>query len=46
MENFVDTALLTSREVAPGFFGKFIHSEKMSIVYWEAIDGKCYRRKT
>ncbi|MBK7034943.1 MAG: cupin domain-containing protein [Chitinophagales bacterium] len=39
MENFVDTALLTSREVAPGFFGKFIHSEKMSIVYWEAIEG-------
>ncbi len=39
MENFIDTQTLVAREVAPGFFGKFIHSEKMSIAYWEAKEG-------
>ena len=39
MENFVDTGTFVAREVAPGFFGKFIHSEKMSIAYWEAKEG-------
>jgi len=39
MENFVDTTTRVSREIAPGFFGKFIHSEKMSHAYWEAKEG-------
>lgn len=33
---FINTEDILPREIAPGFFGKFIHSEKMSIAYWEA----------
>ncbi|MBC8047064.1 MAG: cupin domain-containing protein [Fimbriimonadaceae bacterium] len=37
--SFINTADITVREVAPGFFGKFMHSDTMSIAYWEAKEG-------
>lgn len=30
---------IKEREVAPGFFGKFIHSDKISIAHWQAKAG-------
>jgi quercetin dioxygenase-like cupin family protein len=30
---------IASREVLPGFLGKFIHSERMTFVYWEIQAG-------
>lgn len=39
MEYFIDSKEITPREIAPGFFGRFMHSEKMSIAYWEAKAG-------
>lgn len=37
--SFININDLKAREVAPGFFGKFMHSDKMSIAYWEAKQG-------
>ncbi len=37
--NFISISNLKSKEVAPGFFGKFIHSKNMSMAYWEASEG-------
>lgn len=37
MEYFIDTKKITPKEIAPGFFGRFMHSEKMTIAYWEAV---------
>lgn len=33
---FINVADISAREIAPGFFGKFIHSDKMTLAYWEA----------
>ncbi|MFN0275167.1 MAG: cupin domain-containing protein [Chitinophagales bacterium] len=37
--SFLNISEITAKEVAPGFFGKFIHSGTMSIAYWEAKQG-------
>ncbi|MFI5170838.1 MAG: cupin domain-containing protein [Chitinophagales bacterium] len=39
MDPFLNIDDLTQREVAPGFFGKFIHSEKITVAYWEVKQG-------
>lgn len=39
MEYFIDSNSISPREVAPGFYGRFMHSEKMTIAYWEATSG-------
>ncbi len=30
---------LTAREIMPGFQGKLVHGEKMSLAFWEVQDG-------
>ena len=32
---YIDLAVIKSREVIPGFHGKFVHSENMTTAYWE-----------
>ncbi len=27
------------KEVIPGYFGRFIHTQNMSVVFWEATKG-------
>jgi len=36
---FVDIPQLKENEVVPGFRGKFIHSEKMTVAYWTITAG-------
>ena len=38
-ELFHDLQKMKSREVFPGFHGRFIHSEKMTFAYWEIKKG-------
>lgn len=37
--SFVTVADINGKEVVPGFFGRFIHSDKITIAYWEAKAG-------
>lgn len=37
--SFVKTSNIKPKEIAPGFFGRFIHSENMTIAYWEIKQG-------
>jgi quercetin dioxygenase-like cupin family protein len=37
--SFVNLNDLPEKEVVPGFFGKFVHSENMTIVYWRIKAG-------
>lgn len=30
---------LTPREIMPGFLGKMVHGEKMSLAFWEVCEG-------
>ena len=36
---FVDIPQLKENEVVPGFRGKFIHTEKMTVAYWTITAG-------
>jgi quercetin dioxygenase-like cupin family protein len=36
---FININNVPTREVAPGFFGKFMHSDTLSVAYWEAKQG-------
>jgi quercetin dioxygenase-like cupin family protein len=36
---FIDLHQVEIREMAPGFFGRFIHTELMTIVYWDILAG-------
>ncbi|MGD0274628.1 MAG: cupin domain-containing protein [Syntrophales bacterium] len=36
---FIDLHDLEIREMAPGFHGRFVHTEKMTIVYWDILAG-------
>lgn len=37
--SFINISEIQAKEIAPGFFGKFLHSPTMSIAYWEAKQG-------
>jgi quercetin dioxygenase-like cupin family protein len=37
--SFVKTSDIKPKEIASGFFGRFIHSENMTIAYWEIRQG-------
>jgi quercetin dioxygenase-like cupin family protein len=37
--SFTDLADLTAREIVPGFYGKFVHSDHMTIAFWEIDAG-------
>ena len=34
MSPFIDLSDLDTRELMPGFHGKFIHSDRMTVVFW------------
>jgi quercetin dioxygenase-like cupin family protein len=36
---FIKLAEIAPKEIAPGFFGKFIHSGKISMAHWQAKAG-------
>lgn len=36
---FIDLHQMEIREMAPGFHGRFIHTEHMTIVYWDILAG-------
>jgi quercetin dioxygenase-like cupin family protein len=36
---FIDCRTLTSREVAPGFHGRFVHGHAMTLAMWEIDPG-------
>lgn len=36
---YVDLTEISSREVVPGFHGKFIHSQNMTTAYWDVVAG-------
>lgn len=33
--SFIDVSTINSKEIVPGFHGRFIHSEKITIAYWD-----------
>lgn len=35
----IDLAEICSREVLPGFHGKFVHSQNMTTAYWDVVAG-------
>jgi quercetin dioxygenase-like cupin family protein len=37
--NFVKTSDIDPKEIAPGFFGRFIHTDNTTIAYWEIKKG-------
>lgn len=37
--DFIDTTMLDSREVVPGYHGVFIHTANMTIVHWRIEAG-------
>ncbi|NHJ49602.1 MAG: cupin domain-containing protein [Asgard group archaeon] len=37
--SFEDLDKIESKELVPGFFGKFIHSDNMTIAYWKIKAG-------
>jgi quercetin dioxygenase-like cupin family protein len=37
--SFVELSKINSKEVAPGFTGRFVHSEKITIAYWDIKSG-------
>jgi quercetin dioxygenase-like cupin family protein len=37
--SFIKTSEINPKEIAPGFFGRFIHTENMTIAYWEIKQG-------
>ncbi len=39
MNNFISIESLQPKEVVPGFTGRFIHSDKISLAYWEVKAG-------
>jgi quercetin dioxygenase-like cupin family protein len=39
MKNFIEINALKSHEIIPGFKGRFIHTEKMTISYWTIKKG-------
>jgi quercetin dioxygenase-like cupin family protein len=39
MENFINVEFLDAHEMIPGFNAKFVHSESMTISYWEIKKG-------
>ncbi|MBD3334969.1 MAG: cupin domain-containing protein [Candidatus Eisenbacteria bacterium] len=36
---FIDMSKIDQREVVPGYRGRFVHSESMTAVYWDADAG-------
>ncbi len=36
---YVDLNHIEEKEVVPGFFGKFIHSDNITIAYWRIAAG-------
>lgn len=39
MNHYLNLYTISPKEIVPGFFGKFIHSDKISIAYREAKQG-------
>lgn len=37
--SFVKLSDIKPKEIAPGFFGRFVHSENMTIAYWDIKQG-------
>lgn len=37
--HFKELENLAAREILPGFFGKFIHTENMTLAFWEIKSG-------
>ena len=36
---FIKLSSITAKEIVPGFKGKFIHTEKTTVAYWEIKEG-------
>ncbi|MCD6179213.1 MAG: cupin domain-containing protein [Bacteroidales bacterium] len=36
---YTDLTEISSKEVLPGFHGKFVHSENMTTAYWDIVAG-------
>ena len=36
---YVDLTEISSKEVVPGFHGKFVHAENMTTAYWDIVAG-------
>lgn len=36
---FLDVDSILSREIAPGFHGRFFHTDQMSVAYWDVKAG-------
>jgi quercetin dioxygenase-like cupin family protein len=36
---FISVSAITPKQVVPGFFGRFFHSENMTVAYWEIRAG-------
>lgn len=36
---WMDLANIATREVVPGFHGRFVHSENMTLVWWDVVSG-------
>lgn len=39
---YVDLTEVSSKEVLPGFHGKFVHSQNMTTAYWNVIAGSSF----
>jgi quercetin dioxygenase-like cupin family protein len=37
--SFENFANLESREIVPGYHGRFVHTDRMTLSYWEVEDG-------
>ncbi|MHA1556186.1 MAG: cupin domain-containing protein [Candidatus Heimdallarchaeota archaeon] len=37
--SYIDLKQIEEKEVAPGFFGKFVHSDNITIAHWRIIAG-------
>jgi quercetin dioxygenase-like cupin family protein len=37
--SYLKVSDLNPREIVPGFFGRFIHSEKITLAYWDVLAG-------
>jgi quercetin dioxygenase-like cupin family protein len=42
MNYFITLNATESKEIIPGFFGRFVHTENISIVFWEAKGGSTF----
>jgi quercetin dioxygenase-like cupin family protein len=42
MNNFITINEREAREIIPGFFARFVHSENITIVFWEAKAGSAF----